>query len=243
MKTNLLDFTLPALTEHFAAMGEKPFRAKQVMRWMHQMGQNDFDAMTDLAKSLRAKLHDTATVTVPSLNNDGSATVVTFTRRATTTLRFTVTSVTGSTSNVGLAEIEAYDGEPAGTPVAGPAPYSGPNVARNASVLASSEATGQQATKAIDSVIAGYPANAGAEWSTNGQRTGAWLQLYWSTAQQIDRVYLYDRPNGGDQVTGHYIEYDAITENYLATNAPGSKPGTAPSRVRAVIQPKSDGGQ
>ncbi|MBP9610168.1 MAG: 23S rRNA (adenine(2503)-C(2))-methyltransferase RlmN, partial [Laribacter sp.] len=67
MKTNLLDFTLPALTEHFAAMGEKPFRAKQVMRWMHQMGQNDFDAMTDLAKSLRAKLHDTATVTVPSL--------------------------------------------------------------------------------------------------------------------------------------------------------------------------------
>lgn len=37
------------------------------MRWMHQMGQNDFDAMTDLAKSLRAKLHDTATVTVPSL--------------------------------------------------------------------------------------------------------------------------------------------------------------------------------
>ena len=52
MKTNLLDFTLPALTEHFAAMGEKPFRAKQVMRWMHQMGQNDFDAMTDLAKSL-----------------------------------------------------------------------------------------------------------------------------------------------------------------------------------------------
>ena len=38
-------------------------------------------------------------------------------------------------------------------------------------------------------------------------------------------------------------EYDAITENYLATNAPGSKPGAAPSRVRAVIQPKSDGGQ
>jgi len=47
MKTNLLDFNLPQLTEHFAAMGEKPFRAKQIMRWMHQMGEADFDAMTE----------------------------------------------------------------------------------------------------------------------------------------------------------------------------------------------------
>ncbi|MCW3481366.1 23S rRNA (adenine(2503)-C(2))-methyltransferase RlmN [Neisseriaceae bacterium JH1-16] len=67
MKTNLLDFNLAQLTDHFAAMGEKPFRAKQVMRWMHQMGESDFDAMTDLAKSLRAKLLDSAEVRVPSL--------------------------------------------------------------------------------------------------------------------------------------------------------------------------------
>jgi lipopolysaccharide export system protein LptA len=61
-----------------------------------------------------------------------------------------------------------------------------------------------------------------------------------------EKAKLFNRAkvtSGGDQVTGHYIEYDAITENYLATNAPGSKPGAAPSRVRAVIQPKSDGGQ
>ncbi|HAF55427.1 MAG TPA: lipopolysaccharide transport periplasmic protein LptA [Thauera sp.] len=61
-----------------------------------------------------------------------------------------------------------------------------------------------------------------------------------------EKAKLFNRAkvtSGGDQVIGHYIEYDAITENYLATNAPGSKPGTAPSRVRAVIQPKSDGGQ
>lgn len=67
MKTNLLDFTLPALTTHFAELGEKAFRAKQVMRWMHQMGTADFDAMTDLAKSLRAKLETCAEVRVPSL--------------------------------------------------------------------------------------------------------------------------------------------------------------------------------
>lgn len=67
MKTNLLDFTLPQLTDHFAAMGEKPFRATQVMRWMHQMGTDDFSAMTDLAKSLRAKLEACAEVRVPQL--------------------------------------------------------------------------------------------------------------------------------------------------------------------------------
>ncbi|AUH49994.1 23S rRNA (adenine(2503)-C(2))-methyltransferase RlmN [Chromobacterium sp. ATCC 53434] len=67
MKTNLLDFNLDQLTQHFAEMGEKPFRAKQVMRWMHQMAEDDFDAMTDLAKSLRAKLHERAEVGVPSL--------------------------------------------------------------------------------------------------------------------------------------------------------------------------------
>ena len=56
MKTNLLNFDLNALTDHFAQMGEKPFRAKQVMRWIHQGGAENFDEMTDLAKSLRAKL-------------------------------------------------------------------------------------------------------------------------------------------------------------------------------------------
>ena len=54
-RTNLLEFTLPAMTEWFAAQGEKPFRARQVFQWIHQRGVADFDAMTDLAKSLREK--------------------------------------------------------------------------------------------------------------------------------------------------------------------------------------------
>jgi len=61
-RTNLLDFTLPRMTEWFAGLGEKPFRAKQVFRWIHQRGVDDFDAMTDLAKSLREKLRATAEV-------------------------------------------------------------------------------------------------------------------------------------------------------------------------------------
>jgi 23S rRNA (adenine2503-C2)-methyltransferase len=66
-KTNLLDFTLRELTEWFAAQGEKPFRAKQVYQWIHQRGIADFDAMTDLAKSLREKLKEAAEVTAPSI--------------------------------------------------------------------------------------------------------------------------------------------------------------------------------
>ena len=67
MKINLLDYDLKGLTEIFAQMGEKPFRAKQVMRWMHQAGAADFADMTDLAKSLRAKLDIQAQVGVPAL--------------------------------------------------------------------------------------------------------------------------------------------------------------------------------
>ncbi len=66
-KTNLLDFTLPGLTEWFAAQGEKAFRARQVFQWIHQRGVADFDAMTDLAKSLRVKLKEIAQVRAPAI--------------------------------------------------------------------------------------------------------------------------------------------------------------------------------
>ena len=67
MKTNLLNYNLNGLTDHFAQMGEKPFRAKQVMRWIHQSGAQTFDEMTDLAKALRAKLQDNAVIGIPAL--------------------------------------------------------------------------------------------------------------------------------------------------------------------------------
>jgi 23S rRNA (adenine2503-C2)-methyltransferase len=64
-KANLLDFTLPQLTEWVAAQGEKPCRAKQLFPWIHQRGVADFDAMSDLAKSLREKLKERAEVRPP----------------------------------------------------------------------------------------------------------------------------------------------------------------------------------
>ena len=66
-RTNLLEFTLPAMTDWFAAQGEKPFRARQVFQWIHQRGVADFDAMTDLAKSLREKLKAIAEVKAPAI--------------------------------------------------------------------------------------------------------------------------------------------------------------------------------
>ncbi|MEO1767537.1 23S rRNA (adenine(2503)-C(2))-methyltransferase RlmN [Thiobacter aerophilum] len=68
MTINLLDFDLAGLTRYFAEnLGEKPFRARQVMRWIHQAGEQDFAAMTDLAKSLREKLAATAAIMPPRI--------------------------------------------------------------------------------------------------------------------------------------------------------------------------------
>ncbi len=67
---NLLDLDADALTAWFAEQGEKPFRAKQVLRWMHRAGVADFDAMTDIAKSLREKLKARAVVLPPTVISD-----------------------------------------------------------------------------------------------------------------------------------------------------------------------------
>ena len=66
-KPNLLGLTLAEMTAFFAEMGEKPFRAKQVFRWIHHFGVDNFDAMTDLAKSLREKLPEIAEIVPPKL--------------------------------------------------------------------------------------------------------------------------------------------------------------------------------
>ncbi|MDR3056069.1 MAG: 23S rRNA (adenine(2503)-C(2))-methyltransferase RlmN [Zoogloeaceae bacterium] len=67
---NLLDFDAAQLTAWFAALGEKPFRATQVLRWLHRFGAADFADMSDLAKTLRAKLTAEACVTPPPLISD-----------------------------------------------------------------------------------------------------------------------------------------------------------------------------
>ena len=66
-KVDLLGMDRPALEAFFAELGEKPFRAVQVMKWIHQRGLSDFDAMTDLSKALREKLARIARIRTPRI--------------------------------------------------------------------------------------------------------------------------------------------------------------------------------
>ncbi|WP_019448266.1 23S rRNA (adenine(2503)-C(2))-methyltransferase RlmN [Cupriavidus sp. BIS7] len=67
---NLLDLDADALTAYCGELGEKPFRARQLQRWIHQFGASRFDAMSDLAKSLREKLATRAEIRAPSVITD-----------------------------------------------------------------------------------------------------------------------------------------------------------------------------
>lgn len=67
MTVNLLDFNQEQLATYFQSLGEKPFRAKQLMRWMHHFGVNDFEQMTDIAKPLREKLKQVACIAPPAV--------------------------------------------------------------------------------------------------------------------------------------------------------------------------------
>lgn len=64
---NLLGMPQGELETLFADIGEKPFHARQLMRWIYQRGVTDFDDMSDLSKSLRQKLHDTACIELPEV--------------------------------------------------------------------------------------------------------------------------------------------------------------------------------
>jgi len=73
MTVNLLDFDAEGLAAWFAERGEKPFRARQVLRWMHRFGEDDFGRMTDVAKSLRATLAAEAEIRGPVPVRDSTA--------------------------------------------------------------------------------------------------------------------------------------------------------------------------
>src|SRR6201991_1309381 len=67
VKTNLLGLTRAELAACVAGMGEKPFRARQLLKWLYKRCVADFDQMTDLAKSFRERLKEVAVVATPSI--------------------------------------------------------------------------------------------------------------------------------------------------------------------------------
>ena len=76
-KINLLGLSRGKLKALFAELGEKPFRAEQVMKWIHQRGVLDFDAMTDISMALRERLKECSEICPPKIvegfsSEDGS---------------------------------------------------------------------------------------------------------------------------------------------------------------------------
>ncbi|SEG86587.1 23S rRNA (adenine(2503)-C(2))-methyltransferase RlmN [Marinobacterium lutimaris] len=66
-KVNLLGLSPSQLEQFFDEMGEKRFRATQVLKWMHQYGASSFDEMTNISKALRAKLAEMADIREPEI--------------------------------------------------------------------------------------------------------------------------------------------------------------------------------
>lgn len=67
---NLIGLDRQAMESFFISLGEKSFRASQVMKWIHQVGVNDFSEMTNLSKSLRETLSDQCEITPPEIISD-----------------------------------------------------------------------------------------------------------------------------------------------------------------------------
>ena len=73
MAVNLLDLDAQSLTAFLEGAGEKPFRAKQVMRWVHRNGVSEVEKMTDISKSLREKLISLAEIRLPNVVSDSTS--------------------------------------------------------------------------------------------------------------------------------------------------------------------------
>ena len=66
-KTELIGLNKEELQAALTAIGEKPFRAKQLWQWLYYFGETDFAKMSNLSKELRQKLSDNFTVSRPKI--------------------------------------------------------------------------------------------------------------------------------------------------------------------------------
>lgn len=69
-KVNLLDLNQQGLTDFFVALGEKPFRATQIMKWIYHDDVTDFQQMTNISKALREKLSEIAEISLPTCTSE-----------------------------------------------------------------------------------------------------------------------------------------------------------------------------
>ncbi len=69
-KVNLLGLSPKKMDAFFEGLGEKKFRTQQMLKWIHQIGESNFDNMTNMSKAMRAKLADVAEISLPEVVYD-----------------------------------------------------------------------------------------------------------------------------------------------------------------------------
>ena len=69
-KVNLLGLSPKKMDAFFESLGEKKFRTQQMLKWIHQLGESDFDKMTNMSKAMRAKLAEVAEISLPEVVYD-----------------------------------------------------------------------------------------------------------------------------------------------------------------------------
>ncbi|HKK02327.1 MAG TPA: 23S rRNA (adenine(2503)-C(2))-methyltransferase RlmN [Gammaproteobacteria bacterium] len=72
-RVNLLGLSRQGLEDFFVGIGEKPFRARQLMGWIYRYGVSDFEAMTDISKALRTRLAEIAEIRPPTIRSEHDA--------------------------------------------------------------------------------------------------------------------------------------------------------------------------
>ncbi len=108
------------------------------------------------------------------------------------------------------------------------------NIAGLATASANSEATGQEASKAIDGIADGWPTGPTNEWSTVGGGVGSWLELNWASPVTIDQLTLYDRPNLSDHMTAAEIQFNDGSTVAVGSLVNDGSPTTVPVPTKTI---------
>ncbi len=208
---------------------------------------HDRPSLQDHVTSLTLVFDGGVTRTAGILDNAGAGLTMSFPPVLTKTLRLVIDGTSAETSAAGLAEVVVY-GVAAAPSDAGAADG---NIAPLATATASTPGAGsaQDASKAVDGVVDGWPGDYTREWVTAGERNGAWLLLEWTSDHVIDRVVLHDRVNPSDNVTEATLTFDdAVPVPAGALPADGTArevtfPPVAARRLRITIANTTPGTQ
>lgn len=136
----------------------------------------------------------------------------------------------GSRYGMCLQEIRILgpgDGEPQS-----PLEFAG-NIAPLAKVTVSSVHPGYSGQAAVDCVVSGWPQKPQFEWATAGESDTAMIRLTWTRPKRVNRVWLFDRPNTIDQVTGGLLVFSDGS-----TITVGPLPDDATQGVEVAFQAK-----